>query len=116
MFAEVRRRRVLRALALYVVGSWALIQVADATFEPLGIPLWVQKALIVTLIVGIVPAAILAWVYDLTRHGIARTAALPAPDAAPRGALAGPTHEMSPWAGAAVHGDGAGAPAADAGP
>ena len=81
MFAEVRRRRVLRALALYVVGSWALIQVADATFEPLGVPLWVQKALIVTLVVGIVPAAILAWVYDLTRHGIARTAALPPPQA-----------------------------------
>jgi adenylate cyclase len=74
-FTELRRRRVLRALGLYVVASWLMVQLADATFEPLGVPLWVQKALIVTLVAGLVPAAILAWVYDITRHGLRRTPA-----------------------------------------
>ena len=66
-FAELRRRRVLRALGAYVVVGWLLLQVADATFEPLGLPLWAQRALIIAVIAGIVPAAMLAWVFDLTR-------------------------------------------------
>jgi hypothetical protein len=65
--AELRRRRVLRALGAYVVGGWVLLQVANTVAGPLGIAMWAQKALIYAVAVGIVPAAILAWVYDLTR-------------------------------------------------
>jgi adenylate cyclase len=72
-FAELRRRRVLRTLGLYVVAGWLAMQVADVTFEPLGVPVWANKALIIALAAGLVPAAILAWVYDLTRHGPRRT-------------------------------------------
>ena len=79
-FAEVRRRRVLRALGVYFVVAWLLLQVGDVTFEPLGAPAWAQRALIIGLAAGVVPAAILAWIYDLTRHGVKRT--LPAADAA----------------------------------
>jgi adenylate cyclase len=73
-FAELRRRRVLRTLGLYLVASWLALQVADVTFEPLGVPIWANKALIIALAVGLVPIAILAWIYDVTRHGIRRTA------------------------------------------
>ena len=72
-FAELRRRRVLRTLAAYVVVGWVVLQVADVTFEPLGLPHWIQRALIITVIAGIVPTAVLAWVYDLTRRGLVRT-------------------------------------------
>src|SRR5688572_21221494 len=89
--AELRRRRVLRALGLYIVGGWLVLQVADVTFEPLGIPLWAQKALIIAVVAGIVPAAILAWVFDLTRHGLKRTRELAGPGGeATTRALAGP--------------------------
>src|SRR5689334_873945 len=71
--AELRRRRVLRALGAYVVGGWVLLQVASTVAGPLGIAIWAQKALIYAVVIGIVPAAILAWVYDLTRHGIVKT-------------------------------------------
>jgi len=71
--AELRRRRVLRALGAYIVGGWVLLQVANTVAGPLGIALWAQKALIYAVVVGIVPAAILAWVYDFTRHGIVKT-------------------------------------------
>src|SRR5699024_391774 len=37
--AELRRRRVLRALGAYVVGGWVLLQVANTVAEPLGITL-----------------------------------------------------------------------------
>jgi adenylate cyclase len=78
--AELRRRRVLRALGAYVLGGWVLLQVANTVADPLGIALWAQKALIYAVVIGIVPAAILAWVYDLTRHGVVRT-----PDGEARG-------------------------------
>lgn len=107
-FAEARRRRVLRALGLYVVAGWLLLQVADVTFEPLGIPLWAHRALIVALVAGLVPAAILAWIFDLTRGGIARTPDLPGPEDAARRALAAP--------GSASSNDAAAAPAAPMSP
>src|SRR6476646_5901104 len=71
--AELRRRRVLRTLGAYVVGGWVLLQVANTVAGPLGISLFMQKALIYAVVIGVVPAAILAWVYDLTRHGIVKT-------------------------------------------
>jgi adenylate cyclase len=79
--SELRRRRVFRAVGAYVVIGWLLLQVADVTFAPLGLPDWSQRALIIAVAVGVVPAAVLAWIFDLTRHGVVRTAA--ADDAAP---------------------------------
>ncbi len=95
-FAELRRRRVFRTTGAYLVFAWLVLQVADATFEPLGLPLWSQRALIIAVAVGFLPVAILAWVYDITRHGLVRTEpAAPArqasdPPAAPAPVIAGP--------------------------
>lgn len=75
---ELRRRRVFRTLAAYLVAGWLVLQVADATFEPLGVPLWAQRALIIAVFVGVVPVAILSWIYDISRGGLVRT-----PDAPP---------------------------------
>ena len=76
-FAELRRRRVFRVAAVYIVVSWGLIQLAGATFEPLGLPLWTNRLLIVLLALGFVLACILAWAYDIGTHGIERTPAAP---------------------------------------
>lgn len=73
--AELRRRRVLRTLAGYVVLAWVLAQVGDVTFAPLGFPDGAQRVLLIALAVGIVPVALLSWFFDLTRHGLVRTPA-----------------------------------------
>jgi adenylate cyclase len=73
--AELRRRRMFRALAAYLIGVWVLLQIANVTFPPLGVPDWWQRVLIIALAAGFVPAVILAWIYDFTAHGIVRTAA-----------------------------------------
>jgi adenylate cyclase len=92
--SELRRRRVFRAVGAYVVIGWLLLQVADVTFAPLGLPEWSQRALIIAVAVGVVPAAILAWIFDVTRRGLVRTpaadpvAAPPAAAAAPMSAIA----------------------------
>ena len=78
-FAEFRRRRLFRAMAAYFVGAWVLLQIANVTFPPLGLPEWWQRALIIALVVGAVPVFVLSWIYDLTAHGIVRTNAAPVP-------------------------------------
>ena len=80
-FAEFRRRRVFRVAAVYVVASWVLIQLGSATFEPIGLPLWSMRLLLVLLALGFPLACLLAWVYDIGVHGIQRTAPLPQPEA-----------------------------------
>jgi len=72
-FAEFRRRRMFRAMVAYFVGAWLLLQIASVTFPPLGLPEWMQRALIIALAIGVIPAFVLAWIYDLTAHGIVRT-------------------------------------------
>src|SRR5512143_4380658 len=72
-FAEFRRRRMFRAMVAYFVGAWLLLQIASVTFPPLGLPDWMQRALIIALAAGVVPAFALAWIYDLTAHGVVRT-------------------------------------------
>ena len=51
-FAELRRRHVLRAAALYGAVAWLLIQVTDVVSEPLGLPGWLLKAVIWLLAIG----------------------------------------------------------------
>ena len=72
-FAELRRRRVFRTAGAYLVVAWLVLQVADVTFQPLGIPRWSQRALIIALAAGFLPVCILAWIFDLTTHGLVRT-------------------------------------------
>ncbi len=81
-FAEFRHRRVFRVIAVYVVTSWILIQLGSAVFEPLGLPSWSMRLLIVLLALGFVLAGALAWVYDIGAHGIERTLPAPAPEIA----------------------------------
>lgn len=81
-FAELRRRRVIRVAAVYVVASWILIQLGSATFEPIGLPPWSMRLLLVLLTIGFVLACLLTWVYDINPRGIERTASLPKPEPA----------------------------------
>jgi TolB-like protein/Tfp pilus assembly protein PilF len=81
-FAELRRRHVLRAAALYGAVAWLLIQVTDVISEPLGLPGWLLKVVIWLLVIGFPVALAIAWSFELTRHGLQRdtgaeTAALP---------------------------------------
>ncbi|MEH6570872.1 MAG: hypothetical protein V7709_17455 [Halioglobus sp.] len=78
-FQELSRRRVIRVLSVYLATSFVLLQVADVTFEPLGLPLWSMRALIVLLLLGGPVVAVLSWVFDITPEGVVRTAA-PAAD------------------------------------
>ena len=74
-FAELRRRKVVRVAVVYIVIAWLLIQVADATFEPIGLPTWANRLVIVLAMLGFPLACGLAWAFDVTPRGIERTPA-----------------------------------------
>ena len=60
-FEELKRRKVVRVAAGYVVGAWVLLQVADATFEPLNLPQWSTTLVLWLLVLGFPIAVMLAW-------------------------------------------------------
>jgi adenylate cyclase len=111
-FAELRRRRVFRTAGAYLVVAWLVLQVADVTFQPLGVPQWSQRALIIALAAGFLPVCILAWIFDLTTRGLVRTepvqpgaTSTSSPSAAPPTSTAAPipsTAPMSPIAAMAI--------------
>jgi TolB-like protein/cytochrome c-type biogenesis protein CcmH/NrfG len=72
-FAELRRRRVFRVAGVYLVAAWLVIQVADAVFEPLGLPAWALRLVIILVALGFPLACVLAWAFDVTPQGIERT-------------------------------------------
>lgn len=75
--AEVRRRRVLRALLGWGIASFAVLQVIEPVLHALHLPDWVLTAVVGVLAVGFPASVVLAWFFDLSAAGVTRTADAP---------------------------------------
>jgi len=75
LFRELRRRRVLRTTAWYVVASWVLIQVASEALPALDLDERFIRYFWLAALGGFPIAVIFGWRYDVTPQGIKRTAA-----------------------------------------
>lgn len=71
-WAELRRRKVVRAALTYAVAAWAVMQVAEVTFEPLGVPHWAMTWTVLGAILGFPVVLVLAWYFEAGPRGIAR--------------------------------------------
>ena len=80
-FQEVRRRKVYRVAAAYVVAAGFLIQIASAAFPAWELPTWSLRLVITALLIGFPIALILAWAYDVTPQGVRATPAAATPGA-----------------------------------
>src|ERR1041384_617032 len=76
-FEEVKRRKVYRVAAGYVVVAGGLIQLASAVFPAWELPSWALRLVILLLLVGFPIALILAWALEVTPEGIRTTQPLP---------------------------------------
>lgn len=76
LFTELRRRRVIRVAAVYVLAGWVVIEVAATVLPPLSLPDWSVKLVIVLVALGFPIAVIMGWMFDLGPHGVERTAPL----------------------------------------
>ena len=74
-FEEVRRRKVYRVAAAYVIAAGFIIQISSAVFPAWELPNWAFRVVVVFLLIGFPISLILAWAYDLTPQGIRATPA-----------------------------------------
>ena len=72
LFAELKRRNVIRMAGLYLIGAWLLTQVASTLLPAFDAPSWALRGLIITLALGFIPAVIFSWVFELTPEGLKR--------------------------------------------
>src|SRR5439155_16996564 len=71
-FAELKRRNVIRFAGLYLVAAWLVVQVAGTVLPMFGAPEWLPRTIVVLLAIGLVPAVISSWVFELTPEGLKR--------------------------------------------
>ena len=72
LFAELKRRNVVRMAGLYLVGAWLLVQVAGTVLPMFGAPDWLPRSIVILLAIGFIPALIFSWAFELTPHGLKR--------------------------------------------
>ncbi len=74
LFAELKRRNVIRMAGVYLVGSWMIVQVAETVLPTFEVPNWVLRAIMIVVALGFVPTLVFSWVFELTSEGLKRDA------------------------------------------
>jgi TolB-like protein/Tfp pilus assembly protein PilF len=72
-FAELKRRNVYKVAVAYAVIAWLLIQAGSILFPTFEAPVWVMKVFVALIAAGFPIALVLAWAFEMTPEGIART-------------------------------------------
>lgn len=72
LFAELKRRKVVRVGIAYAVIGWFLAQIAEFAFVNFGAPDWVLKTVVVVLLLGLPLAVFFAWAFEITPDGVKR--------------------------------------------
>jgi TolB-like protein/Tfp pilus assembly protein PilF len=72
-FAELKRRNVYKVAIAYAVVGWALSQGIAQVFPVFDVPNWAIRAIVLLIMLGLPIALVLAWMFELTPHGITRT-------------------------------------------
>ena len=69
-FAELKRRRVFRVMAVYGAAAFVVLQVADILQDGLRLPDSFLPFITATALLGFPVAIALAWAFDLTPEGM----------------------------------------------
>jgi len=70
LFHELKRRNVFRVGAAYVVVAWLVIQVVETIFPAFGFGDGVVRIVTIVFGIGLIPALIFAWAFELTPDGL----------------------------------------------
>jgi adenylate cyclase len=69
-FAELKRRKVFKVGAAYLVVAWLAVQAASIGFPAFDAPPWALRVFILIALLGFPIAVVMAWVFDITREGV----------------------------------------------
>lgn len=86
LLGEIRRRRIFRMVAVYVVVAWIVIQAASVIFPALAIPRWGISLVVALALLGFPVALVIAWGADRGSHGHHRASPASGRTEAPTGA------------------------------
>ena len=67
---ELKRRKVVKTVLVYVAVAWAILEAADTIFPRLGLPEWTVTFVLILLVIIFILVILLTWVYDITPEGI----------------------------------------------
>jgi len=74
LFAELRRRNVLKVALLYAVACWLIIWFVDVVQAEVSVPAWTDVFTYFVLVVGYPVALWFAWTYEFTPGGLKKAA------------------------------------------
>ncbi len=72
-FAELKRRRVFRVMAVYGIVGFVLLQLVDLAVPALLLPEWTYRLVALFLLLGFPVTIVLAWALEMTPEGVRRT-------------------------------------------
>ncbi len=70
---ELKRRKVIRVIIGYAAAAYVLLELTSIIADPLGLPDWTIKFILVLLCIGFIITVIVSWIYDITPKGIEKT-------------------------------------------
>src|ERR671937_81106 len=69
-FAELKRRKVFKVGAAYLIVAWLAVQAASIGFPAFDAPPWALRIFILIALLGFPIAVVMAWVFDVTPTGV----------------------------------------------
>ena len=70
VWAELKRRNVVKVAVAYAIVAWVLLQVADTLLPAFKAPDSVMPVFALLLGTGFIVALFLAWAFELTPEGV----------------------------------------------
>lgn len=77
LIGELKRRGVFKAVVAYAVVAWGASLAATDLLPTFGAPDWAARAFIICAALGVPIIALLAWICEVTTHGIVRDSSAP---------------------------------------
>jgi TolB-like protein len=78
LFAELKRRKVVRVAVVYAATAFAVLQAADIMLPQMNVPEWAMGLFVAFVVLGFPIALVLGWALEVTPDGIRRTEPAPA--------------------------------------
>jgi TolB-like protein/Tfp pilus assembly protein PilF len=70
LIEELKRRKVFKVGAAYLVVAWLVVQAASIGFPAFDAPTWALRSFILVAFLGFPVALVMAWVFDATPEGV----------------------------------------------
>ncbi len=70
---ELKRRKVIRSTIAYLASAFIILEGTNNISDPLNLPEWLPKLVIILFAIGLPITIIFSWIFDFTPEGIKKT-------------------------------------------